>query len=221
MGGLIMKKLILSAALLLPSTAAFAQPSSQVAWTADQLNFVKAGNPQKGEALAKTCNACHGEKGISTSAAFPSLAGQLPTYLYKQLQDYADGSRDNAMMSGLAKTLSKQDAADLAVWFGSQTPAFQSVTAMVYEKAETLVKTGSSERVMPPCEVCHGSNGKGQVVDIPALSGQNADYISTTLQAFKNGTRRNDIYSRMRIIAQTLSDEEISELGYYYQNIKK
>jgi len=220
MGGLIMKKLILSAALLLPS-AAFAQPSSQVAWTADQLNFVKAGNPQKGEALAKTCNACHGEKGISTSAAFPSLAGQLPTYLYKQLQDYADGSRDNAMMSGLAKTLSKQDAADLAVWFGSQTPAFQSKTVMVYEKAETLVKGGSSERVLPPCEVCHGGDGKGQVVDIPALSGQNADYISATLHAFKDGTRHNDIYSRMRIIAQTLTDEEISELGYYYQNIKK
>ncbi|OAH99945.1 c-type cytochrome [Methylomonas methanica] len=215
-----MKKLIISAVLLLPS-AAFAQPSSQVAWTADQLNFVKAGNPQKGEELAKTCNACHGEKGISTSAAFPSLAGQLPTYLYKQLQDYADGSRDNAMMSGLAKTLSKQDAADLAVWFGSQTPAFQSKTVMVYEKAETLVKGGSSERVLPPCEVCHGGDGKGQVVDIPALCGQNADYISATLHAFKDGTRHNDIYSRMRIISQSLTDEEISELGYYYQNIKK
>ncbi|AMK75826.1 MULTISPECIES: c-type cytochrome [Methylomonas] len=215
-----MKKLILSAALLLPS-AAFAQPSSHVAWTADQLNFVKAGNPQKGEELAKTCSACHGEKGISASAAFPSLAGQLPTYLYKQLQDYADGSRDNAMMSGLAKTLSKQDAADLAVWFGSQAPAFQSRTVMVYEKAEKLVKSGSSERVLPPCEVCHGGDGKGQAVDIPALSGQNADYISATLKAFKDGTRRNDIYSRMRIIAQTLTDEEISELGYYYQNIKK
>jgi cytochrome c553 len=220
MGGLIMKKFILSAVLILP-TAALAQPSSQVAWTAEQLNFVKAGNPQKGQELAKTCSACHGEKGISASAAFPSLAGQLPTYLYKQLQDYTDGNRENALMAGLAKTLSKQDAADLAVWFGSQPAAFQSPNPMMYEQAEKLVKNGNSERVLPPCEVCHGGNGKGQVVDIPALSGQNADYLTATLQAFKNGTRRNDIYSRMRIVAQALTDEEISELGYYYQNIKK
>jgi cytochrome c553 len=124
-------------------------------------------------------------------------------------------------MTGLAKTLSKQDAADLAVWFSSQPAAFQSPNPMVYEQAEKLVKNGHSERVLPPCEVCHGGNGKGQVVDIPALSGQNADYLTATLQAFKNGTRRNDIYSRMRIVAQALTDEEISELGYYYQNIKK
>lgn len=215
-----MKKLILIAAVLLPN-AAFAQPSSQVAWTADQVNFVKAGNPQKGQELAQACTACHGEKGISTSAAFPSLAGQLPTYLYKQLQDYADGSRENAMMSGLAKSLSKQDIADLAAWFGSQAPAFQSQTAMVYAKAESLVKNGSNERVLPPCEVCHGGNGRGQVIDIPALSGQSGDYISATLKHFKEGSRHNDIYSRMRQIAQSLSEDEINELGYYYQNIKK
>ena len=63
--------------------------------------------------------------------------------------------------------------------------------------------------------------GQGQVVDIPALAGQNAAYTSTMLKAFKNGTRHNDIYSRMRLIAQSLSEEEIEELSFYYQNLAK
>ncbi|WKJ89543.1 c-type cytochrome [Methylomonas montana] len=214
-----MKNIILSAALLLPSVV-FGQPSSQVAWSADQLDFVKTGNPQKGQELAKTCAACHGDKGISVSPTYPSLAGQLPTYLYKQLQDYANGDRQDPMMGSIAKGFSKQDNADLAAWFGSQAPAFQSRSPMVYEQAENLVKNGNNERVLPPCEVCHGSSGKGQEMDMPALSGQNAAYTSASLKAFKSGARRNDIYSRMRLIAESLTDQEIEELGFYYQNIR-
>jgi cytochrome c553 len=124
-------------------------------------------------------------------------------------------------MNSIAKTLSKQDAADLANWFGSQTPAIQSSSPMVYAQAKNLVKEGSRDRVLPPCEVCHGSDGKGQVMDVPALSGQNAEYVSASLKAFKTGARHNDIYSRMRLITQNLSDSEIEELGFYYQNIKQ
>lgn len=214
-----MKTLIVITSLLLPATL-LAQPSSQVAWTAEQLNFVKAGNPQQGQSLAQTCSACHGEKGISSTAAYPSLAGQLPTYIYKQLQDYSVGTRHNPMMEGIAKTLSKQDAANIAAWFGSQATAFTASDTAVYEQAQALVNNGNRERALPPCEVCHGSNGKGQKMDVPALAGQNADYLSATLTAFKNGSRSNDIYSRMRGIAQLLTEQEITELGFYYQSLK-
>jgi len=215
-----MKKILLTIALSLPNLV-LAQPSSQVAWTADQINFVKAGNSSKGEQLAKTCSACHGEKGISITPGYPSLAGQLPNYIYKQLQDYSNGDRENPMMNGIAKSLSKQDAADLASWFSSLAPAIQSRSAMVYEEAENLIKEGSRDRVLPPCEVCHGGYGNGQVMDPPALSSQSAEYLSATLKAFKSGERHNDIYHRMRLIAESLTDKEIEELGFYYQNIKQ
>lgn len=215
-----MRNILITALCLLP-TALWAQPSSQVAWTAEQLNFVKAGNAAKGKELSKACSSCHGENGISASASYPSLAGQLPTYLFKQLQDYANGDRQDPMMSGFAKSLSKQDAADVAAWFSSLTPAYQSPSVMQYPLAETLVNAGSRDRILPPCEVCHGGDGKGQAQDIPALSGQNAEYLVYTLKAFKTGSRRNDIYGRMRLIAETLTDEEIEQLGFYYQNIKK
>ncbi len=214
-----MKKIILTITLSLPVWVS-AQPSTQIAWTAEQLNFVKSGNPIKGKELAKTCTACHGETGISVTPGYPSLAGQLPNYLYKQLMDYANGDRQSPMMNGIAKSLSQQDAADLASWFAGQSPAFQSPSPMVYEEAETLVKAGSRDRILPPCEVCHGNDGKGQVMDMPALSGQNAEYTAATLKAFKSGERRNDIYSRMRLIAESLTEKEIESLGYYYQNIK-
>lgn len=215
-----MKKIILVAALLASFTVA-AQPSSQVAWTAEQLNFVKAGNPQKGKELTQTCNTCHGDTGNSSVPGIPSLAGQLPTYLYKQLRDYANDDRQHAVMSGLAKTLSKQDAADLATWFASLPPTSPSTNTDIYDSAEKLVNNGSNDRIIPPCAVCHGGNGQGQKIDLPALSGQNAEYLSATLKAFKDGSRHNDIYSRMRLIAETLTDQEIDELGLYYQNIKK
>jgi cytochrome c553 len=215
-----MEKIILIAALLTPFSLA-AQPSSQVAWTAEQLNFVKAGDPQKGKTLAQTCNACHGESGISGMANTPSLAGQLPTYLYKQLQDYTDDNRQQPIMSALAKILSKQDVADVAAWFGSLPSAFQSSSSIDYESAEKLVKNGDSTRQIPPCEVCHANGGQGQKIDMPALYGQNADYISSQLKAFRDSSRHNDIYSRMRLIAKNLSDVEIIELGLYYQNLKK
>ncbi|MGR8932096.1 MAG: c-type cytochrome [Gammaproteobacteria bacterium] len=212
-----MKKIILTM-LAVPALAS-AQPSSQVAWTAEQINFVEAGNPSSGQTLAKSCVACHGDKGISAMPNYPSLAGQLPTYLYKQLMDYKNGDRQDPMMSGIAKGLSEQNAADLAAWFGSQPPAFQSASLMVYPQAKSLVKDGSNDRILPPCEVCHGGDGKGQDREMPALSGQNAGYTTATLKAFKSGNRHNDIYSRMRLIANELSDAEIEELGFYYQNI--
>lgn len=214
-----MKKIIISASLCLPLLA-FAEPSSQVAWTSEQLNFVKAGNPVKGQQLAGSCSGCHGEKGISTSANYPSLAGQLPTYLFKQIIDYKNGNRQDPMMSGMVQAFSEQDAADLAAWFASQPVAFQSPSLMPYQQAEKLVETGDKDRILPPCEVCHGSDGKGQDIDVPALSGQNAAYLVDELKSFKSGLRHNDIYSRMRLIAKELSDAEIDELGLYYQNIK-
>lgn len=214
-----MKKYIFLTVLLTP-IACFAQPSSQVAWTAEQLGFVKAGNPQKGKELAQACSACHGGSGISSIAGTPSLAGQSANYVFKQLQDYAAGDRQHEIMSSLAKTLSKQDIADLSSWFASLSRPFQSGMPANYENAEKLVKNGDNQRILPPCEVCHGGRGEGQKMDIPALSGQNADYLAAMLKAFKAGSRHNDIYSRMRLIAQTLTDEEIVELGYFYQNIK-
>jgi len=213
-----MKTFILFLAFIAP-TVVFAASSSSIAWTPETLNFVKHGNAEKGKELAQTCAACHGEEGVSAMPETPSLAGQLATYTYKELRDYASDQRSHPVMTSIAKGLSDQDAADLAVWFASLKPAVGEAGKQL-AKAEKMIEEGDGKRILPPCFVCHGANGQGEKLDIPALSGQRADYLAKTLLEYKTGQRHNDIYSRMRLIAQQLSETEIKDLAQYYQQSK-
>ncbi|MEQ1530607.1 MAG: c-type cytochrome [Methylococcales bacterium] len=214
-----MKSIFLILALLAPF-AVNAGPASDIAWTPETLNFVKAGFAEKGQILAKNCSGCHGEQGVSTMPETPSLAGQLATFTYKQLHDYAKGNRSNPVMEGIAKELSAQDKADLAAWFSTLPKASAKSDGQNLAKAEKMVAEGDGKRILPPCSVCHGSNGQGEKMDIPALAGQQTDYLVKALMDYKSGERHNDIYSRMRLIAQQLSDQEIKDLGQYYQQLK-
>ncbi|MDD5034056.1 MAG: c-type cytochrome [Methylococcaceae bacterium] len=204
-------KFILLACLGMTLTAnAGAEPSSQVAWTPQNLDFVKKGHADHGQELMGTCAGCHNE-----TNANPNLEGQLPTYLYKQLQDYKSGSRKDptTAMNGMASTLSDQDMADVAAWYGRQKPmrgkgGEEDLTGIVYR--------GDGKRMEPACSSCHGNSGQGEKVDTPRLAGQKAAYLENTLLAYKNGSRANDIYRRMRLIAAKLSAEEIKQLAEFY-----
>jgi cytochrome c553 len=223
-----MKRMLLLLAFIAPA-AVNAEPSSQIAWTPDVLNLVKNGDLNKGKALAESCKSCHGDKGQGmkeetrdgeTLPSIPALAGQLATYTYKQLRDYANGSRSHDSMTGVAKGLTEQQAADLAVWFSSLPAQENKTGSRNLARAEKMVEQGDGKRILPPCFVCHGGKGQGEKQDIPALAGQQADYFARTLLEYKNGQRHNDVYSRMRLIAQQLSEAEIKELAQYYQQVK-
>lgn len=68
------------------------------------------------------CIGCHGLEDYKT--AFPSvyhvprIAGQSQQYLIKALQAYRSGERSHPSMQGIAKTLSDQDMAALAAFYG-------------------------------------------------------------------------------------------------------
>jgi cytochrome c553 len=227
MGILNMKRMLLLLACIAP-VVVNAEPASQIAWTPEVLNRIKNGDINKGKALAESCKSCHGDKGQGikeetrgdeTLSAIPALAGQVATYTYKQLRDYLNGSRDHIQMNGVAKGLSEQDAADLAVWFNSLPAPQNKSNNRDFARAEKMVEQGDGKRILPPCFVCHGAKGQGEKMDIPALAGQQADYLTRTLLEYKSGQRRNDIYSRMRLIVQQLSVEEIRELAQYYQQL--
>ena len=214
--------------ICLPPLASAIESGSQVAWTTETLKQVKSGNAQKGKELAGTCMACHGERGEGTNAevrddekisAIPALAGQLATYTYKQLRDYANGDRANETMSAIAKSLSEQDAADLAAWYAALSRPKYPDTDFDISRAVRLVKEGDGKRILPPCFVCHGANGEGEKMDIPRLARQRAEYFENTLKAYKNDERHNDIYSRMRLISKQLTDAEIKALSVYYQQL--
>lgn len=230
-GGIDMPRLILCLILLLPIGVNAGYSSSQIAWTPETLNFVKAGNPAKGQIIAETCKGCHGQRGEGVPAeskegevipAVPAIAGQVANYTYKQLRDYFNDDRKDSSMTGIAKSLSEQDAADVAAWFASITlPQAGENAGPNNETAVNLIENGDGKRILPPCFVCHGAKGEGEKQDIPSLAGQQADYFERTLHAYQDGTRQNDIYSRMRLIARQLNEYEIKSLADYYQALNQ
>lgn len=186
-----------------------AEPSSNVVFSPELLKSLKSAQIEKGQSLTATCEGCHAPQGMA-----PNLDGQLDTYLYKELMDYRSGARQHAVMSALSQGLSDQDVIDLAAFY-SQKPLSKKGPE-VDSLGASLVHQGDSRRILPPCSVCHQSSGVGQKMDVPAIRGQKGSYLVETLKAYKNGSRHNDLYGRMRAIAGELSDAEIEALGRYY-----
>jgi cytochrome c553 len=63
------------------------------------------------------------------------------------------------------------------------------------------------------CQACHGANGVSRNRHVPNLAGQQAAYLVLQLQAFRSGTRKNDV---MEAIAAQLSDAEMTGLADYW-----
>ena len=77
-----------------------------------------AGDVQAGKAKAAACAGCHGADGQGV-APNPALAGKKEDQLIQALKDYKSGKRDNAVMKGMASSLSDQDVANVAAYFAS------------------------------------------------------------------------------------------------------
>ena len=80
---------------------------------------VLAGDAAAGKAKAASGAGCHGANGISANPLWPNLAGQQPGYMIKQMKAFRDGTRNDPMMSPMAKPLSDADIDNLAAYFSS------------------------------------------------------------------------------------------------------
>lgn len=206
-------KILYGLLLALPLTL-HAAPQTPAEW--DQTLAAKPiGNPDRGKDVYAEygCSGCHGAGGIADNRAWPVLAGQRPVYLYKLLLDFREGrvgGPDAALMSSIAGGLNNQDIADVAAWLGRLPRPKSSASPR-----PPALLAGHRERLIPPCESCHGANGQGWEVQ-PALTGQNRDYFIGVLTRFKTGVRANDIHEGMAQIARALSDQDIRALADYY-----
>jgi cytochrome c553 len=69
----------------------------------------------------EACAACHGPEGNKPiTPETPRLAGQEYGYLVQSLNAYRKGTRDNAVMSAMAKPLTKKEIRDLAGYYSTQ-----------------------------------------------------------------------------------------------------
>src|SRR3989449_10784285 len=87
------------------------------------------GNAEAAKGKNSMCIGCHGIPMYKTAFpevySVPMIAGQTPEYIVKALQAYRAGDRGHPSMQGVAKSLSDQDMADLAAYYGGSGRAGQ------------------------------------------------------------------------------------------------
>lgn len=173
-----------------------------------------AGDASAGKALFQAqCLSCHGQNGASVIPANPILSGQHEDYLREQTAAYRDGTRKNAVMAGMAKTLTDQQIADISRYLATQQPVIVgSADTDAAALGERLYRGGSIERGLPACAACHGPAGAGVAALAPRLSGQHGLYTVAAINAYLNGERDN---AQMALIAAKLSEEEIAQLAEF------
>ena len=169
----------------------------------------------KGQEIStNVCAACHTNDGSRGSPANPILQGQHPEYLAKQLAEFKSGKRDNAIMKGMAGTLSEADMKNVAAFYaGKQAkPGFAKHKDTV-ALGEKIYRGGIADRAVPACAGCHSPNGAGIPAQYPRLAGQHGDYLEAQMKAFRDGKRTNS--APMTAIAARMNDKEIAAVTDY------
>jgi cytochrome c553 len=173
----------------------------------------------KGQQASATCQACHTADGSRGSPANPILQGQHPEYLVKQLTEFKAGKRKNAVMSGMAASLSEDDMKHVAAFYGSKhaKAGFAKNKATV-SLGEQIYRGGIMAKAVPACAGCHSPNGAGIPSQYPRLGGQHGDYTEAQLLAFRSGARANS--AQMMAIAGKLSEAEIKAVADYITGLR-
>ncbi|WP_455208782.1 c-type cytochrome [Kaarinaea lacus] len=186
---------------------------------------VTEGDPNAGKTKSELCHGCHGVDGISIDpTTFPNLAGQYAGYIFKQVQDFQLGNRQDDTMSAMAAMVtSKEDLKDIAVYFQSQKKMKGKPTnsALAKEGAKVF-EDGNPKTGVYGCVNCHGKDGKGKGPTIslfPVIGGQTKAYLVKQLNDLKSGKRQNDPAGMMAEIAKKLSDKEIQAVAEYLSGL--
>jgi cytochrome c553 len=160
------------------------------------------------------CITCHGPKGQSAVATWPKLSAQHAAYTAKQLKNFKEGTRANAIMMGMSMPLNEQDMINIGTFLSQQAPS-QGVaqTKEALDLGKSIYGGGIASKGVPACAGCHSPNGAGIPAQYPRQGGQWAEYSYNQLVGFREGTRKNS--TQMTTIATKLSDQEMKAVSDY------
>ena len=98
-------------------------------------------------------------------------------------------------------------------------------TALV-ERGHVLYLQGDTEKGIPPCQGCHGVEGKGPTnaqpfqMAWPALYGQQATYMTTRLNNFRTGYAIDTTMDKiMQGVVRNLTAEDIDAVAAYVERL--
>jgi cytochrome c553 len=154
------------------------------------------------------------------AGAFPRLTEQAAFYMYKQLIDYASGSRPSDVMTPIARGMTEPQMANVAFYYSVLDAPYArrpEVEPEVLARGQRIAEEGLPEAGLQACNLCHGEVGAGNPPLFPYLAGQYAPYTELQMQLFKSGVRANDPLGVMRDIAQDMSDADIRAVASYFE----
>ena len=166
---------------------------------------------ESGQERIVLCGHCHGKDGNSKRDYIPNLAAQNPLYLFRSFEKFADGERNNYVMSSLAKSLSLEERVDIAIYFSQQRVAPLPAVGDAAQRAHGKALFDSV------CHACHGPRGEGQE-KAPRLAGQSAEYVRLALTRYHDKDPRRAL-SVMYSVAARLTPEDIEGVAAYVQQL--
>ncbi|AXS83461.1 c-type cytochrome [Marinobacter sp. Arc7-DN-1] len=181
-----------------------------------------AGDSQAGEQNAAVCAGCHGQGGAKpVMGVYPKLSGLGEKYLYNQLVAIKEGERVIPEMTGLLGSMSDQDLQDLAAYFNEQDMVVSQADPELADKGAALYRGGNMATGVPACAGCHNPRGNGnEPAGYPALGGQNAEYVTKQLKAYREGARSTGANAAIMMdVASKLTDAEIEAVSSYISGL--
>jgi cytochrome c553 len=178
--------------------------------------YANSDDIRDGKELAdSTCAKCHGADGVSTTIGVPNLAGQRPSYVYRELKAYQRGDLaggDEAHNKKL-KFLSDDALVNLAAYYASLDPASPPDTPA----PKYVDPVAAGKAAAEPCSKCHGENGVSHKAGAPSLIGLHPKYLVETMQSFKSGDRPIDEKNQdMKKALDALSDQDLQHIALYF-----
>lgn len=187
---------------------------------------VGEGDAKAGKVKSELCQGCHGAEGISIDPmTYPNLAGQFAGYIFKQVQDFQLGNRQDDTMSAMAGMAgSRQDLKDIAAYFASRKQMKGKASGSKGAKSGAKLYKAGNKKLgsYGACVRCHGKNGKGKGKAnslFPVIGGQQKAYVIKQLKDFKGGKRTNDPAGMMAMVAKGLTDKEIEAVADYVSGL--
>ncbi len=162
---------------------------------------------QQARERASFCARCHGEDGNSIQPLVPNIAGQNPYYLLEQIAKFADGRRNDYIMTSLARMFSEEDRMVAAAYYSTLAPRPYAVEASLAQRG----KAAYQQR----CVSCHGTDAHGSE-QYARLAGQRVEYLRHRLFTFQQPT---DAPTVMHGVAQGLVEEDIQAITAYLASL--
>ena len=173
-------------ALLLSRSQALA--ADAVADRVERVLRLRADTTHGRTLFSQYCATCHGATALGDPAGnYPSLAGQRPNYLLKQVADVLENDRsvpEMHQLMGRWQFEDPQSLRDVVSWLADLTPNAKPGVGSGKQIAE------GTRIYQADCAGCHGRFGEGDNPSyVPALRGQHYSYLKRQMAALATGHR--------------------------------